>query len=248
MSIADAPVLAGIHHLKLPVTDLARSLEWYRSRLGYQVQIEFVEQGTLMGCGLAHPAWRPGPRTAARPGPGPRRRRVRLLRHRRPGQGRHRPARPQAGRARPGPRRRAPRQHGLDPARGARPGRAHAALLHHRAPHRHDARQGHHDPRPSGDRRTPRARGSQSRVVRAGLHGRLWTAAWVSTITRACRQRTGTMSKARARILFRRHHDHEGFSTASSTRSFAIIEIPSESPERHHKRVVRDRRPPCPAG
>ena len=59
MSAADAPILAGIHHLKLPVTDLARSLEWYRSRLGYQVQVEFVEQGTLMGCGLAHPAGGP---------------------------------------------------------------------------------------------------------------------------------------------------------------------------------------------
>ena len=30
----DAPALAGVHHLKLPVTDLARSLDWYRSRLG----------------------------------------------------------------------------------------------------------------------------------------------------------------------------------------------------------------------
>ena len=59
MSVTDAPVLAGIHHLKLPVTDLARSLEWYRSRLGYQVQIEFVEQGALMGYGLAHPAGGP---------------------------------------------------------------------------------------------------------------------------------------------------------------------------------------------
>ena len=56
---ANAPVLAGIHHLKLPVTDLARSLEWYRSCLGYQVQVEFVEQGTLMGVGLAHPAGGP---------------------------------------------------------------------------------------------------------------------------------------------------------------------------------------------
>ena len=34
MSVSDAPALAGIHHLKLPVTDLARSREWYRSRLG----------------------------------------------------------------------------------------------------------------------------------------------------------------------------------------------------------------------
>jgi catechol 2,3-dioxygenase-like lactoylglutathione lyase family enzyme len=55
----DTPALAGIHHLKLPVTDLARSLEWYRSRLGYDVQVEFVEQGTLMGYGLAHSAGGP---------------------------------------------------------------------------------------------------------------------------------------------------------------------------------------------
>ena len=49
MSVPDAPALAGVHHLKLPVTDLARSREWYHSRLGYQVQAEFVEQGQLMG-------------------------------------------------------------------------------------------------------------------------------------------------------------------------------------------------------
>jgi len=59
MSTTDAPALAGIHHLKLPVTDLARSLQWYRSRLGYDIQVEFVEQGTLMGYGLAHPAGGP---------------------------------------------------------------------------------------------------------------------------------------------------------------------------------------------
>lgn len=55
MSVSDAPVLAGIHHLKLPVTDLSRSLEWYQSRLGYVLEIEFVEQGQLMGCAMAHP-------------------------------------------------------------------------------------------------------------------------------------------------------------------------------------------------
>jgi catechol 2,3-dioxygenase-like lactoylglutathione lyase family enzyme len=57
---AETPTLAGIHHLKLPVTDLVRSLQWYRSRLGYQVQIEFVEHGILMGYALAHPAGGPG--------------------------------------------------------------------------------------------------------------------------------------------------------------------------------------------
>jgi catechol 2,3-dioxygenase-like lactoylglutathione lyase family enzyme len=55
MSVPEMPALAGVHHLKLPVTDLARSREWYRSRLGYQVQAEFVEQGRLMGYALAHP-------------------------------------------------------------------------------------------------------------------------------------------------------------------------------------------------
>jgi catechol 2,3-dioxygenase-like lactoylglutathione lyase family enzyme len=55
MTTTDSPVLAGIHHLKLPVTDLARSREWYHSRLGYQVQAEFVERGRLMGYALRHP-------------------------------------------------------------------------------------------------------------------------------------------------------------------------------------------------
>jgi catechol 2,3-dioxygenase-like lactoylglutathione lyase family enzyme len=55
MSTSDAPVLAGVHHLKLPVTDLDRSRDWYLSRLGYQVLMEFVEQGRLMGYALAHP-------------------------------------------------------------------------------------------------------------------------------------------------------------------------------------------------
>src|SRR5262249_8209617 len=59
MAIPDAPALAGVHHLKLPVTDLPRSREWYRSRLGYQVQMEFVEQGQLMGYALAHPRGAP---------------------------------------------------------------------------------------------------------------------------------------------------------------------------------------------
>ena len=46
---------AADHHLKLPVTDLGRSREWYLSRLGYQVLMEFVEQGHLMGYAMAHP-------------------------------------------------------------------------------------------------------------------------------------------------------------------------------------------------
>lgn len=54
------PKLAGIHHVKLPVRDLERSREWYESRLGYQVQVEFVEDGKLMGIAMEHPAGGPG--------------------------------------------------------------------------------------------------------------------------------------------------------------------------------------------
>ena len=55
----DAPVLDGIHHLKLPVTDLGRSLAWYQARLGYEVLFEFVEDGVRMGVSMTHPAGGP---------------------------------------------------------------------------------------------------------------------------------------------------------------------------------------------
>ncbi|WP_214323823.1 VOC family protein [Nonomuraea sediminis] len=57
--MSDIPRLDGVHHLKLPVADLQRSLEWYRSRFGYQIDLEFVEQGVLKGYALAHPAGGP---------------------------------------------------------------------------------------------------------------------------------------------------------------------------------------------
>jgi catechol 2,3-dioxygenase-like lactoylglutathione lyase family enzyme len=50
-----APVLDGIHHLKLPVTDLDRSLAWYQGHLAYEVMTEFVEDGVRMGVALTHP-------------------------------------------------------------------------------------------------------------------------------------------------------------------------------------------------
>jgi catechol 2,3-dioxygenase-like lactoylglutathione lyase family enzyme len=51
----DAPRFDGIHHVKVPVTDLDRSRAWYESRLGYQTRIEFVERGMLMGVVMSHP-------------------------------------------------------------------------------------------------------------------------------------------------------------------------------------------------
>ena len=51
----NTPLLDGIHHVKIPVTDLERARAWYQSRLGYQVDVEFVEDGRLMGLALSHP-------------------------------------------------------------------------------------------------------------------------------------------------------------------------------------------------
>lgn len=50
-----APQLAGIHHLKLPVSNLEQSFAWYQRTLGYERTIEFVEKDTLMGIGMNHP-------------------------------------------------------------------------------------------------------------------------------------------------------------------------------------------------
>jgi catechol 2,3-dioxygenase-like lactoylglutathione lyase family enzyme len=55
MTTTDVPRLDGIHHVKLPVRDLAVSADWYTSRLGYERRVEFVEQGRLMGLTLVHP-------------------------------------------------------------------------------------------------------------------------------------------------------------------------------------------------
>jgi catechol 2,3-dioxygenase-like lactoylglutathione lyase family enzyme len=47
-------VLSGFHHVKLPVNEVARSRDWYTGVLGFTTDIEFVEDGVLMGVGLAH--------------------------------------------------------------------------------------------------------------------------------------------------------------------------------------------------
>lgn len=51
----NAPRLDGFHHVKIPVTDIQRSLDWYRSRLGFTEGIRFVEDGVLTGVTLEHP-------------------------------------------------------------------------------------------------------------------------------------------------------------------------------------------------
>ncbi|MTD53105.1 VOC family protein [Amycolatopsis sp. RM579] len=51
----DAPVLDGVHHLKLPVADLDRTQAWYSSRLGYRPVIRFTKHGRATGLVMAHP-------------------------------------------------------------------------------------------------------------------------------------------------------------------------------------------------
>ena len=53
------PTLAGVHHLKLPVADLDRSVAWYATRLGYRVAIEFRQHGRRTGVSMTHPAGGP---------------------------------------------------------------------------------------------------------------------------------------------------------------------------------------------
>ena len=49
------PVLGGFHHVRLPVSDVGTSLEWYRRVLFLEVTIEFIEDGVLRAVTLADP-------------------------------------------------------------------------------------------------------------------------------------------------------------------------------------------------
>src|SRR5689334_1237683 len=48
-----SPVLvSGVHHVKLPVSDVARSRAWYERVLGFELVVEFVEDGQVRGVAL----------------------------------------------------------------------------------------------------------------------------------------------------------------------------------------------------
>ena len=56
-----SPGIAGLDRIaqvKLPVTDLARSVRWYRDLLGLRLFSEFTEDGVVRGAGLIDPAGR----------------------------------------------------------------------------------------------------------------------------------------------------------------------------------------------
>ena len=60
----EAVRLAGVHHLKLPVRDPARSEAWYGRTLGYRRTMEFRDGEKLTGIVMMHP--RGGPSIALR--------------------------------------------------------------------------------------------------------------------------------------------------------------------------------------
>jgi catechol 2,3-dioxygenase-like lactoylglutathione lyase family enzyme len=47
--------VVGYHHVKVPVSDVARSRQWYASVLGFEFDLEFTEDGALRGAALYHP-------------------------------------------------------------------------------------------------------------------------------------------------------------------------------------------------
>ncbi|WP_322763242.1 VOC family protein [Frankia sp. Cr2] len=66
------PPLAGIHHVKIPVTDLARSVDWYTKVFDFRVLMEFAEAdgivrgvaGEAPGLGVTQLTFRFNPKAA----------------------------------------------------------------------------------------------------------------------------------------------------------------------------------------
>ena len=52
-------MIDGIHHIKLPVSDLALSRAWYEQTLGFRVTIEFIEDDEVKGVSLAREGCQP---------------------------------------------------------------------------------------------------------------------------------------------------------------------------------------------
>lgn len=47
-----ATQFSQIHHVKLPVSDLSASRDWYQRILGFQAEIEFTEGGEIRGLAM----------------------------------------------------------------------------------------------------------------------------------------------------------------------------------------------------
>lgn len=67
MDVDATAALAGVHRLTFPVSDVARSVWWYRTRLGYRTLAEPVDAGELPAARMRHPGG--GPELALRLAP-----------------------------------------------------------------------------------------------------------------------------------------------------------------------------------
>ncbi len=52
-------MISGIHHVKLPVSDVRRSRDWYQRVLGFATVIEFLEDGEVAGVAIGHDGCQP---------------------------------------------------------------------------------------------------------------------------------------------------------------------------------------------
>lgn len=50
------PSLTGLHNIRVPVSDLPRSIEWYERVFGFEELMEFTNQGTRTGMVMTHPS------------------------------------------------------------------------------------------------------------------------------------------------------------------------------------------------
>jgi catechol-2,3-dioxygenase len=49
---AGTAVITGVHHIKLPVSDVETSRRWYEGVLGFETVLDFVEDGEVKGVAL----------------------------------------------------------------------------------------------------------------------------------------------------------------------------------------------------
>lgn len=50
------PVLSGLHHIRLPVGDVAAVRQWCEEVLGLECRLDYEEEEGVIGCLLAHPS------------------------------------------------------------------------------------------------------------------------------------------------------------------------------------------------
>ncbi len=53
----DEPVtINGVHHVRLPVSDIIRSRDWYTSALGFETRLTVEEEDRVVGVVVVHPS------------------------------------------------------------------------------------------------------------------------------------------------------------------------------------------------